>query len=169
MGIRFSCSHDASENPDTPTDYQKDLVSTSGSPWFLNHSDLTLLFAIDLWDQKLQLRTVQLNFYRFLVGTASRLSLLDYFLYIHLLDQVYKPGPSTLLRRSHTIQYVVPPIERARSPLRWLQRSRGIEVTQITLTRVLSWLGYCLALGSPNYWEFTMLYVHILYGHDKIF
>ena len=41
------------KKPSTPTDYQKDSVSTPGSPSFLNRSDLTLLFAINLRDQKL--------------------------------------------------------------------------------------------------------------------
>ena len=44
----FPCSHDDKKKPGTRTDYQKDPVSTPGSPSFLNSSDLALLFAINL-------------------------------------------------------------------------------------------------------------------------
>ena len=85
MRIRYSCSHDDSKNHGTPTDYQKDSVSKPGSPSSLNRIDLTLLFAIDLRNQKLQLRKICRN---------CRLSLPNNVLCIHRLDQVCRsPAP----------------------------------------------------------------------------
>ena len=95
MGIRFSCPHDDSKNPGTPTDYPKESVSKPGSPSFLNRSYLTQLFAIDLWDQKLQLGKDLLK----LRTVSPKLSIV----YSPAGSGLLIPSPSALLRRSQTL------------------------------------------------------------------
>ena len=101
MRIRYSCSNDDSKNHGTPTDYLKDSVSKPGSPSSLNRIDLTLLFAIDLRNQKLQLRKICRN---------CRLSLPNNVLCIHRLDQVCRSRPQCVVQKKSQ------PISNPKSP-----------------------------------------------------